>query len=434
MTDYLAIPPVRALEGRLRVPSSKSATNRALVLAALGGTPVEIVRPLESDDTVALRRCLSAMGARFERTADGWRVAGPLGRGPGGAVPLDVADSGTAARFLTAVCAAVPGRFSLTGSARLCERPIGELVEALSRRGARIACAGADGRLPLEIEGGYLASGEVRVDASRSSQFLSALLLAAVAVEGGLTVAPSGPVASAPYVGMTLEALREFGHEAEASADGSFRVRRGPGPAARSEVPGDYSSAVPLLAALAVAGGRLVLEGLRWPSLDADAGALPVLERMGLAVDGQGRHPERLARLRSARSRRGGRDRFPGRRPVACRGGCARPRDEPIFGRRPPASQGERPARGARSARRLRGRPGGDRGRHARSGRAGEGPALRRPSRDAPRPPDGDVRGNPLASPAGTSDRRPGLRREVLSRLLSRPRAARRPLIPVSRQ
>lgn len=285
MTDYLAIPPVRALEGRLRVPSSKSATNRALVLAALGGTPVEVVRPLESDDTVALRRCLSAMGARFERTADGWRVAGPLGRGPGGAVPLDVADSGTAARFLTAVCAAVPGRFSLTGSARLCERPIGELVEALSRRGARIACAGADGRLPLEIEGGYLASGEVRVDASRSSQFLSALLLAAVAVEGGLTVAPSGPVASAPYVGMTLEALRQFGHEAEASADGSFRVRRGPGPAARSEVPGDYSSAVPLLAALAVAGGRLVLEGLRWPSLDADAGALPVLERMGLAVE-----------------------------------------------------------------------------------------------------------------------------------------------------
>lgn len=284
MTDYLAIPPARSLEGRLRVPSSKSATNRALVLAALGETPVEIVRPLESDDTVALRRCLSAMGARFERVADGWRVAGPLGRGPGGAVALDAADSGTAARFLAAVCAAVPGKFSLTGSPRLCERPVGELVEALSRRGARIAYAGAEGRLPLEIEGGFLASGEVRVDASRSSQFLSALLLAAVAVEGGLTVAASGPVASAPYVGMTLEALREFGHEAEA-AEGRFRVRRGLAPPARSEVPGDYSSAVPLLSALAVAGGRLVLEGLRWPSLDADAGALPVLERMGLVLE-----------------------------------------------------------------------------------------------------------------------------------------------------
>lgn len=285
MTEYLAIPPVRSLEGRLRVPSSKSATNRTLVLAALGRTPVEIVRPLESDDTIALRRCLSAMGARFERTADGWRIAGPLGCGPGGAVALHVADSGTAARFLTAVCSALPGTFSLTGSQRLCERPIGELVEALSRRGARIAYAGAEGRLPLEIEGGFLASGEVRVDASRSSQFLSALLLAAVAVEGGLTVTAPGPVASAPYVGMTLEALREFGHETEASAGGRLRVRRGDAPAARIDVPGDYSSAVPLLAALAVAGGRLVLEGLRWPSLDADAGALPVLERMGLVLE-----------------------------------------------------------------------------------------------------------------------------------------------------
>jgi len=288
MTDFLAIPPVRSLRGTLRVPPSKSATNRAFVLAALGGARVEVVRPLESDDTIALRRCLAAMGARIEPTAAGWSVAGPLGASPSRAVALDVADSGTAARFLTAVCAAVPGRFALTGSARLCERPIGELVEALSRGGARIAYAGTEGRLPLEIDGGSLVSGELSVDASRSSQFFSALLLAAVAVDGGLAVAPSGPVVSAPYVRMTLEALREFGHDAEASADGRVRLRRGLSPAERYEVPGDYSSAIPLLAAVAVAGGQVGLEGLRWPSIDADAGAVRVLERMGLVVDARG--------------------------------------------------------------------------------------------------------------------------------------------------
>ncbi len=284
MTDYLAIPPVLSLAGTLRVPPSKSATNRALVLAALGASPVEVVRPLESDDIAALRRCLAAMGARMAPTADGWRVTGPVGGSRASVVALDVADSGTAARFLTAACAAVPGRFSLTGSARLCERPIGELVDALSRGGARIEYAVAEGRLPLEIEGGFLASGEAEVDASRSSQFFSALLLAAVAVEGGLTVRAAGPVASAPYVGMTLEALRELGHEARVSEDGGVRVRRGTAPAARYEVPGDYSSAVPILAALAVAGGNVLLEGLRWPSIDADAGALPVLEAMGLTL------------------------------------------------------------------------------------------------------------------------------------------------------
>lgn len=138
MSDYLAIPPARGLSGALRVPPSKSATNRALVAAALTGAPVEILRPLESNDTAALRRCLAAMGARIEATGEGLRVSGPVSGAPGGPVTLDVADSGTAARFLTAVCSAVPGRFLLTGSARLRERPIGELVDALSGGGAQI--------------------------------------------------------------------------------------------------------------------------------------------------------------------------------------------------------------------------------------------------------------------------------------------------------
>ena len=177
MSDFLALPPVRSLSGVVRVPASKSATNRALLLAALSGTPVEIATPLASDDTAALRRCLEAMGASIVATANGLRVCGPL-RGAGDrTIDLDAADSGTAARFLAAAAAATPGRFVLRGSPRLCERPMGELVDALRGAGARIAYRGREGCLPLDIEGGTLASGEVVVDAQRSSQFLSALLL-----------------------------------------------------------------------------------------------------------------------------------------------------------------------------------------------------------------------------------------------------------------
>ena len=283
MTDFLAIPPAREMAGELRVPPSKSATNRVLLAAALAGEPLEIAGPLESDDTAALRRCLRAMGASIEAVPGGVRVRGPLSAGAPEA--LDAADSGTAARFLAAAAAAVPGRFSLDGSARLRERPIGELVDALRGAGARIDYGGREGYLPLFIEGGGLASGTVTVDASRSSQFLSALLLAAIAVDGGLRVRPAGEVASAPYVRTTIEALRALGHEVSEEPEG-IRVRRGARLAPRYEVPGDYSSAVPLIAALAVSGGRIRLRGLRWPSEDADAQALHVLSAMGIGIEG----------------------------------------------------------------------------------------------------------------------------------------------------
>ncbi|HTR04851.1 MAG TPA: 3-phosphoshikimate 1-carboxyvinyltransferase [Thermoanaerobaculia bacterium] len=284
MGDFLAFPPARRLSGSLRVPSSKSATNRALVLAALTASPVEIVRPLESDDTRVLARCLAAMGAAIVATGDGLRVSGPLGARGRGEILLDAGDSGTAARFLAAVASATPGDFLLDGSHRLRERPMGELVAALREAGARLESRGEPGRLPLAIQGGGLSAREVSVDASRSSQFVSALLLAAVAVDGGLRVRPAGAVVSGPYVASTLEVLQAFGHTAS-SADGVFAAARGRHVTERWTVPGDYSSAVPLVAAVGAAGGDVVLSGLRWPSTDADARALPVLAAMGVSVE-----------------------------------------------------------------------------------------------------------------------------------------------------
>ncbi len=265
----------------MRVPASKSATNRALVLAALSEVPVFLVHPLDSDDTRALLRCLVAMGARVAKGEDGISVSGPLGISEGRLTVLDAEDSGTAARFLAALAAATPGWFQLTGSARLCERPMGELVAALQSLGAAIVEKGAPGCLPLEIRGPSLRPGRVLVDASRSSQFLSALMLAGAA-RGPLEIAAAGLPASAPYAALTADSLRSFGHRVEGS--GPWSVSRGGPGLERYETPGDFSSALPLLAAVGVCGGEVRLTGLEWPSAQADALALPVLERMGITV------------------------------------------------------------------------------------------------------------------------------------------------------
>ena len=285
MTAFLAMPPAREIRGSVRVPASKSATNRAFVLAALSDVPVFLVHPLDSGDTRALLRCLAAMGARVAKREDGISVSGPLGVSDVRRTVLDAEDSGTAARFLAALAAATPGWFQVTGSPRLCERPMGELVAALRSLGAAIVETGAPGCLPLEIRGPSLRSGRVRIDATRSSQFLSALMLAGAA-GGPLEIAAAGLPASAPYAALTADALRSFGHRVE--GDGPWRVSRG-GPALeRYDTPGDFSSALPLLAAVGVCGGEVRLTGLEWPSVQADALALPVLERMGITVSAAG--------------------------------------------------------------------------------------------------------------------------------------------------
>ena len=282
MTDYLAFPPARRVEGTVRVPPSKSGTNRAFALASLSRSPVEIVRPLRSQDTEALLRCLAAMGASIEAAADGVRITGPIGRVDDREVLLDAGESGTAARFLTALAAAAPGRYLLTGSGRLKERPMAGLVESLRRLGARIDFREVRGQLPISILGGTLKPGRARVEASESSQYVSALLIAGAALAEPLEIQIEGPIASAPYIRMTIDSMRAFGHEV--NGEGPFQVRRGERAVARYEVGGDYSSAVPLLAAAGIGGGRVTASGLRWPTSDADALALPVLEKMGISI------------------------------------------------------------------------------------------------------------------------------------------------------
>jgi 3-phosphoshikimate 1-carboxyvinyltransferase len=229
------------------------------------------------------------MGARIDDVPEGLSVSGPLGIGAGpsaGTVELDARDSGTAARFLTALACATPGDFRLTGSARLQERPLRELVAALRVLGAEIEEQGVPGCLPLRVRGRTFSGGRVTVDAARSSQFLSALLLLGAAAGGtSVEVSAAGAIVSRPYADLTLDSLRAFGHSVE--GDGPWRIRRGSRSPSRYDTPGDFSSAIPLLAGLGVCGGEIRLAGLALSSREADAHAIPVLREMGVETEAE---------------------------------------------------------------------------------------------------------------------------------------------------
>lgn len=246
------------LAGTLRIPGSKSVTNRALVAAALATGPSQIVGPLDADDTRVLSGLLVRLGAKIVAGRDSWEVVGPLSGSGRDEVAFDVGPAGTPARFLLALLPALPGRFVLDGSPRMRDRPMGPLVEALRGRGARIEALGTEGFLPLRIEGETLTGGEVSIRADVSSQFVSALLLASPLVAGGLSVRTEGRAVSGSYVGLTRRVLEAF------APDGTYRP-------ARFVVPGDDSAACFPIAGALVSGGFVRLEGLEPDSLQPDA-------------------------------------------------------------------------------------------------------------------------------------------------------------------
>jgi 3-phosphoshikimate 1-carboxyvinyltransferase len=279
-----AIPRLEPGRRTVAVPPSKSLTNRALVLAALTQSPGIVRRPLACADTDAIVGALSTMGLSMASVEAGIEILpGP----PPKAVPAsDVGDSGTACRFLTAFAASRPGlEVVLTGSARLCERPVGPLVEALRQLGADITYARREGYPPLRIRGRELAGGAVELHGDLSSQFASALLLVSPCFRDGLDLTLTGRLVSLSYVELTREMLAACGIVVERRGS---RWSVSAGQLLRSfsaEIPGDFSSAIPLAAAALIVGGTLDLPALVLPSAQPDARALAILEEMGGRVE-----------------------------------------------------------------------------------------------------------------------------------------------------
>ena len=284
--DPLPIAPRGALEASVRVPGSKSLTNRALVAAALAEGESVLEGGLRSDDTAVMQASLRALGCRIELAPEAWRVAGCAGRLASPSAPLFTGNSGTTARFLTAAATLASGPVVIDGSPRMRERPIADLVEALVALGARVAVLGARGCPPVRVEGGGLPGGRAEIDASRSSQYVSAVLLAAPYARDGVELAfRGGELVSRPYVELTLQLMRAFGASADWTAQGGLRVAPGHRYRARHyAIEPDASAAVYPLCAAAIAGGRVRVPGFPPGSLQADLAILPILERMGCRV------------------------------------------------------------------------------------------------------------------------------------------------------
>ncbi len=282
----LAISPRGPLDARVRVPGSKSITNRALLIAALADGESRLEGTLSSDDTRVMHDALVALGADIALDGE-TRVV----RGTGGALkvpsdPLDVANSGTSARFLTAAATLAPGPVTIDGSARMRERPIADLVDTLRALGANVEVLGADGCPPLRVLGGGLAGGRAEINARRSSQYVSAVLLAAPYARKDVSLScREGALVSRPYVDLTLDVMRAFGADADWSAESALRIRAGRHYRARHyAVECDASAAVYPLCAAAVAGGSVRVTGVPAHSQQADFRILDALAQKGCAV------------------------------------------------------------------------------------------------------------------------------------------------------
>jgi 3-phosphoshikimate 1-carboxyvinyltransferase len=255
--------PIRAT---VRVDGSKSLTNRALLLAALADGPSTIRRPLRSRDTKLMASALRSLGAGITDGLDGdWLVTPAALRGP---ARVDCGLAGTVMRFVPPAAALAAGDVRFDGDARARERPMTTMLDALRSLGA-----GVDGdALPFTVRGrGGLRGGEVTIDASASSQFVSGLLLSAARFDRGVTVHNGGrPVPSLPHIEMTLRMLRAHGVRVGGSGVGPWHVEPGPISARDWEIEPDLSNAAVYLAAAAATGGSVTVPG--WPAATTQAG------------------------------------------------------------------------------------------------------------------------------------------------------------------
>lgn len=290
--EYLDLQPIRAVRGTVRLPGSKSISNRTLLLAALAQGATTLREVLDSDDTRYMLEALRKLGVRCEDAGPrAITVHGVNGVFPGKKADLFLGNAGTAVRPLTAVLALCGGEYRIDGVARMHERPIGDLVDALRQLGAAIEYLGNTGFPPLAIHPGRpSAQADVGIRGNVSSQYLTGLLMALPLLGRETVVRVEGELISKPYVEITLNAMRRFGVRVARDGWSSFTVPGGARYASPGElyVEGDASSASYFLAAGAISGlsggGPVRVEGVGRDSTQGDVRFADALAQMGAAV------------------------------------------------------------------------------------------------------------------------------------------------------
>ncbi len=282
MTQHWSAPSASGpVNSTVPVPGSKSITNRVLVLAALADGPSTVHAPLRSRDTVLMAKALASLGVGVaDREDGGWDVTPAALRGP---ADVDCGLAGTVMRFLPPAAALAEGEIRFDGDPHARVRPMSTVLDALRALGADVE----GDALPFTLRGtGSLAGGEVTIDASGSSQFVSGLLLSAARYDKGVTVRHAGkPVPSLPHIDMTVQTLRSVGVAVDTDGTSTWHVEPGTITARTWHVEPDLSNATVFLAAAAVTGGEVTIP--HWPAETTQPGdaVRGILERMGCAVE-----------------------------------------------------------------------------------------------------------------------------------------------------
>ncbi|MDD5057225.1 MAG: bifunctional 3-phosphoshikimate 1-carboxyvinyltransferase/cytidylate kinase [Sideroxydans sp.] len=288
--EYIDLPPLMSAHGTVRLPGSKSISNRVLLLAALAQGTTEVRDLLESDDTKRMLEALVTLGVKIEQAGDEafrvYLVTGCGGDFSNKNAKLFLGNAGTAFRPLTAALALSGGSYELSGVPRMHERPIGDLVDALRQLGADISYLGNEGFPPLQISPAKLAGDTAQVRGDVSSQFLTGLLMALPLLKRTVKIEVVGELISKPYIEITLAMMARFGVVVQRDGWRSFTVMAGsryisPG---AIHVEGDASSASYFLAAGAIGGGPLSVEGMGRGSIQGDVRFAEALEQMGARI------------------------------------------------------------------------------------------------------------------------------------------------------
>jgi 3-phosphoshikimate 1-carboxyvinyltransferase len=278
------IKPCNQVQAVLTLPGSKSYTHRALMAAALAGGESVLTNALKAEDTELTAQALAQLGAGIEWQDTTVRVQGRHGRWWPAALPIYLGNSGTSMRFLTALVALGEGEYLLTGTERLCQRPLGELLEALSQVGVEAVSEKGDGCPPVRVTGG-IVGGRAKLSGGTSSQYLSALLFIGPLAPKGLSIEVTGELVSRPYVDLTLEVLGEFGITYYREGYRFFQLPGGQSYLPQAyEIEADASSASYFWAAAALTGGRVTVTNLSLESSQGDAAFPRVLARLGCTV------------------------------------------------------------------------------------------------------------------------------------------------------
>jgi 3-phosphoshikimate 1-carboxyvinyltransferase len=278
-------PITHSLNHLVTIPGSKSVTHRALIISALAEGTSILENPSTCDDTMLTLEGLRGLGIKIEQHDQKYIIHGQGGKFQPKTFEFNFANSGSSLRFFTTLVCLMDQKFVITGDERMKNRPIEHLVESLTQLGATITYLEIPGKLPIEVQG-KLQGGRVEVNASRSSQFISSLLLSAPYAENPTIIHPTTPMISRPYIDLTQEIMEKFG----VSVDFDIYAQRFqvvPNHTYQAQeytIEGDFSNAAYFFAATAILGGKIRVYGLTSKSKQGDRFFLNCLEQMGCKV------------------------------------------------------------------------------------------------------------------------------------------------------